>query len=140
MQVEFRTLTGAAAPVADAELRTYVFLRNQPLTLVDPLGLSACTDACEQDARLRNQDINCYAKYGGLAGFGAGTLAGAGLGAGKGKAISGGVVVGVFAGGANYLGIQLLGTTYNLGRWLACLAKCSITDNGPYRPEWPNPL
>ena len=140
LQIEFRAFTRAPAPVTTAEIRTYVFVRNQPLTLVDPLGLSPCTDACDQDARNRNQDVDCYAKYGGLAGLGGGAILGGFLNAGKGRAGSGAIVVGVLAGAANYLGIELLGTAYSAARWFACLAKCSITYSGPYHPEWPNPL
>ena len=140
LQAEFRVFTGAASLAPPAELRTYVFVRNQPLGLVDPLGLSPCTDACYAAARQRNRDTGCYAKYGGLASLGGGAVLGGLVGAGKGRAFSSGAVVGVFAGAVNYVGIELLGTAYNAARWFACLAKCSITDNGPYNPEWPNPL
>lgn len=42
--------------------------------LVDSLGLSPCTDKCDEDARERNRDIDSYAKYGGLVDLGGGAV------------------------------------------------------------------
>jgi uncharacterized protein RhaS with RHS repeats len=127
---------GSVDPLGDGP-NLYAYVKNDPTDRMDPFGLSPCTDKCWDDAKDRNHDVDTCAKYGGLAGLGAGGLAGGAIGAGKGMGIRGGIAGGVLGGAGNYAGIQLLGTAYNAARYGACLLKCALTEDRKPDPTIP---
>jgi RHS repeat-associated protein len=131
----FEKLRARSLFTLDEGANVYAFVKNFPMGLIDPLGLSPCTDMCDQDFKNAKDKCPCYARIGGKIGAAAGGATFGLIGAKGGiSGLIGGAIIGVASG---YLGgwasteagcLAIAGTA-----WAGCQLGCQSVDN-PYPP------